>query len=103
MDREWRDEWCRALRSGEFVQSRWQLRYDTRERCCLGVLCDVRPDVTWSGVLASFEGEESSGGLPRSLRAELGISDQAHDTLTQMNDVQDKSFARIADWIEANL
>lgn len=109
MDREWRDEWVRALRSGEFKQGRGQLRHAGRY-CCLGVLCQLRPDIKWRGGDAIWgHGEEAGGTLPLSLAVELGMRQHHVGHLVDMNDgdkiygVRKHSFAEIADYIEANL
>lgn len=104
MDREWRDEWIRALRSGEFKQIRDRLRNARNGRCCLGVLCDIRPDVKWhQGGDASVDGDDRNDTmLPFGLGQAVGIKWDIENMLTSMND-EGKSFDEIADWIEANL
>lgn len=103
MDREWRDEWIRALRSGEFKQIPNRLRNISNGRCCLGVLCDIRPDVKWrKNGEASVEGNANRTMLPFALACDLGIGCTVENWLTAMND-GGRSFYEIADWIEANL
>ena len=40
MNREVRDKWVAALRSGQYQQAQRRLRTD-EAYCCLGVLCDI--------------------------------------------------------------
>jgi len=41
MNKELRDEWVAALRSGKYEQGQDQLKTSAGEYCCLGVLCEV--------------------------------------------------------------
>ena len=59
MDKEIKEKWLEALRSGEYIQGEGQLareRFDKIEYCCLGVLCEVatREGIldqdSWSGI-----------------------------------------------------
>src|SRR5262245_4806051 len=101
MKRELRDQWCAALRSGEYVQGKRLLRYDTCDGtglvlfCCLGVLrhiCDPhdrRAEVFISG---QFLAEKQ-------LR-QYGLSHAQQKELASAND-SGESFGEIADLIEA--
>lgn len=125
MTPELKAEWVAALRSGDYKQARDALRIVDNEKnysyCCLGVLCDIMPDVEWSPVnghsylyYAKFSsGHTSSAYIPRPEAAKLGLEKKIIDTTRQtthaidnilmgMND-QGKTFAEIADYIEANL
>lgn len=89
MDQEIKAKWVKALRSGEYTQT--QNRYyspETGGYCCLGVL---------SCVMA---------GRPMHEEASTQLSSQGMgtlaDALVAMND-GGKSFAEIADHIEAHL
>lgn len=105
-------KWVAALRSGDFEQGMEVLRtvYSSGcSYCCLGVLCEiVEPngwcddyEPQWSGahILAVSWGDEC---LNEYALAEFGLTDEDQKTLIKMND-SGKSFAHIADWIEANL
>lgn len=95
MDRELRDRWVAALRSGEYKQICGTLRSDFAFPngepgfCCLGVLREIEPRLK---NYAEIEGE--IGALP--MRA-----------CTWMNDGRggypEHNFNQIADWIEENL
>lgn len=39
--------WIEALESGKYKQGRNRLRSEEDEFCCLGVLCNICPDVEW--------------------------------------------------------
>jgi hypothetical protein len=99
MDQEIKTKWVAALRSGNYKQGRYVLRDESGFYCCLGVLCEVIGD----------EIEPTEAYLSVARRNELGLnadhpgtehSEQSH--LAHMND-DGKSFAEIADYIEANL
>lgn len=119
MNKELRDKWVAALRSGEYPQTRGALRrvapYENRLAgyCCLGVLCDVIHPGGWGSEADPYsnalgfrhtlaDGMTSYGFLPHSLRVELGISIDTESTLTHLND-DGKTFAEIADFIENNV
>jgi hypothetical protein len=117
VNREVRDRWTAALRSGDYVQGHARLRVvddDGRVRhCCLGVLCElavaagvarldaaagtyhdpvVQPDFGYGGV------------LPPSVVDWAGLRDPnpAVDgvQLSYWNDIAGSTFASIADKIE---
>ena len=86
MDKELKEKWVAALRSGDYGQTTGCL-VDGRGHCCLGVLCEVAGFGLhfWTELL-------SRGGPPARTQRELAL----------MND-NGKSFEQIADWIEENL
>lgn len=98
--------WLRDLRSGEFAQGRGVLHSPQDNTfCCLGVLAHrictkVQPYENGAFVGFSFKGEDFIGTIAI---PEFLISFDQQGTLTVMNDCADKSFAEIADWIEANI
>jgi hypothetical protein len=119
MDKNTKDLWVKALRSGDYRQGQHQLRTQDDRFCCLGVLCDVFQKETgrgrWDG--NHFELAElgtSSAFPPDYMLAELGLG-VLEDVLLRegevgwalffatMNDYQGRSFSEIADYIEANL
>ncbi len=101
-------KWVAALRSGEYVQAKKQLRVtivssDAEDRfsyCCLGVLCEVAgiPYAPHCADLSEVVGEEDAL-----------LSQEVQDDLTFRNDGfgsykdNPQTFAQIADHIEANL
>lgn len=103
MDKEVRDKWVKALRSGDYRQRRYQLQDADGSNCCLGVLC--RTQEVPSGVDdigdVYFDGEAEKLSSTLLLRFGLRYSEARH--LMNMNDNERKTFPEIADWIEANL
>ena len=128
MYKEIRDEWVAALRSGKYAQTRGKLR-KADGYCCLGVLCDIRSDVTWSDTdededvpqIAMYTGDDtwvpSSNELPGELASAIGLSDRlmwegpaelghllsTEEKLMRLNDYDHLSFEEIANWIEQNI
>lgn len=101
MNKELKNKWVAALRSGSYRQTQHKLRRmgdSGVSYCCLGVLACV------SG--QHFPG--SSVFKARSLYSgdalDLLNGDRAmNDKLSAMNDGGGLSFAEIADWIEKNV
>ena len=101
--------WLKALRSGEFEQTKNQLRNGSkREFCCLGVACEVYRKATgdglWrKGVFIIDEAGEFSA-LPNTVRIWLGL-DRSNpvlgttSTAASLND-DGVSFYEIADRLE---
>jgi len=100
MDQEIKQEWVKALRSGDFKQGRGKLR-NGDGYCCLGVLCQV------IGVVISDDGEVCLGeqGTRDGYAPLYEIIGRTQDssTLWMMNDRDKASFPEIADYIEANM
>lgn len=65
MNREIKDKWVTALRSGDYTQGYGRLRYqngDGERHCCLGVLCDLAVE---AGVIpAPTTDEKGEYGYP---------------------------------------
>lgn len=105
MNQEVKEKWVRALRSGEYKQGGGVLRSGDRF-CCLGVLCDIVDPEGWAE-LALTHRQRHRGELvfPRpELRGDVGIGSLAVlCILSDMNDVDCKSFQEIADYIEEEL
>lgn len=112
MKRAERDAWVAALRSGEYKQTKGHLKCDSGY-CCLGVLCDLE-GVDWvprMGHPSQFHFLEKTscyevpiswyGTISNEKASRYGIIDFVSE-LIAMNDTG-KSFAEIADWIEANV
>jgi hypothetical protein len=95
MDTEVKRKWIEALRSGDFKQWRGALvATDGHDRwlCCLGVgFCIAKPD---KDVGASWTDEAAEA---------IGLTVEQREILVSMNDSEKRSFAEIADYIEANL
>jgi hypothetical protein len=101
MDAQLKARWVEALRSGEYTQERYSIGNKRRGcLCCLGVGAVVaKPSIdlqsTDDAVRLLFGDagwDESNGGYCDTVMS-----------LVNMNDTEDKSFAEIADYIEANL
>jgi hypothetical protein len=128
MDKEWKDRWVTALRSGKYEQGQSQLatlytKHNTKY-CCLGVLCNIHPDVRavkrtksmnddgvsladGTGWIEYHYGKESNlDRIPTVLREKLNIDVIDEDRLINMNDgegVAPASFELIADYIEKEM
>ncbi|UQD69243.1 hypothetical protein JEY40_24825 [Bradyrhizobium japonicum] len=88
MDANLKAKWVEALRSGEYKQIPMELHDREGGYCCLGVLCTV----------AQIDMDDT-GPAYRVLERITG----GYAPLVTLNDDKGKSFAEIADWIEANL
>ena len=119
MNPEVKKKWLEALRSGKYKQGRWALRNGDNEYCCLGVLCEVarregvipNPRSIGKGEDKTYiygKGFDREGSiLPRGVTGWAGLSNgnpsvSGHN-LSVWNDSERKSFAEIADLIEAYL
>jgi hypothetical protein len=112
MKETYKQQWVAALRSGQYSQTKGQLR--TTEAiakmvqqpvgfCCLGVLSDVVKDEIggyWDSHGNFHDGDGGNNGycLPLSVVKLTGLNDK-QDTLATMND-GGSTFNEIADWIE---
>jgi hypothetical protein len=107
MNPELKKLWLEALRSGNYEQTRFYLRFGDGY-CCLGVLCDLHPDVDWIRNISEcafypFGVEERDlGNLPDKASSWSGLTNDQKNILMSMND-WGKSFEEIADYIEKNL
>jgi hypothetical protein len=98
-------KWMKALRSGEYSQTRGALQ-DGRGYCCLGVACEVLiPDkLKERGALGWL-----SGGMPSCQshgpiwlkEINLDLSLLLSSPLAEMNDSKKMTFDEIADVLEA--
>lgn len=108
MDKDVKEDWIEALRSGEHVQGLGCLERGNGAQCCLGVLCEIldlpyRVLAKGDRVYLGIEGGISmTGHLPYKVRSELNISAEESTTLTKLND-NGVSFEEIADYIEVYL
>lgn len=105
MNAELKAKWIEALRGGKYEQGQSFLRYEGKF-CCLGVLCDIVDPDGWD-----TNGSHIGGANSFPDRTVLRICNVSEDSgekehplwpLAYMND-SGKSFAEIADFIEANL
>lgn len=103
-------KWVDALRSGKYKQSKRRL-YATDKNsgevsyCCLGVAAHIVAGIQlehmdWCMLSTILHGHEKV--VPDELAPFFSDSTTQHK-LAQLNDVEDKSFGEIADYIEQNL
>lgn len=103
MNPEAKRVWVNELRSGRYRQTRQALRYDDGF-CCLGVLCDLSGAAEW-GTQTSY-GADYGGSydyLPDSVGKWAGLGGDTARHLAELNDEQEMTFAKIANWIERHL
>lgn len=110
MDKEIRDKWCQALRSGKYSQATGYL-CDGTSFCCLGVLCEVNNEKrTLSDIrdldkdipLYSYyiKNTECEYDIPEGY---CDLNQETIEKLVELNDDEECSFDEIADYIERNL
>lgn len=103
MNPEIKAKWLEALRSHQYQQARKYLRTDETHFCCLGVLCDLTAPRRWRPISDGEFCHGSAHAFPdNDILAEADLSELDAEKLANMND-RGKSFAEIADYIEANL
>lgn len=100
MNKELKQRWIEALRSGNYKQGRFCLRvkrYDSF--CCLGVLADLIDPNAWTKEppLDQFKWNDFSCYL-----GEDNLSEEIQLPLSRMNDAG-FNFLEIADWIDKNV
>ena len=101
-------KWVEALRSGKYQQGKFSLRSHDDRYCCLGVLCDVLKEqigLEWrqkSSLTAPFVFGTQISVLSNDIINLVGMKQTEQDILSSMNDLEEKSFAEIADYIDAN-
>lgn len=117
MDPEDKARWTAALRSEKYRQGQGVLRRRPTTGgalyCCLGVYameCGVKFEpispAMGGGTVFAFDFEnarEDYTTLPEEWAQPRGISDEAQNILMKMNDEDGRTFAEIADWVDANL
>lgn len=117
MKAEKKREWVSALRSGDYQQGTGCLRGADGRYCCLGVLCHLQKDGKFKrnpdevvrthddleAIVYEYEGELATIVPPVALMNHVDLDDSIIETLTEMNDVEEKTFPEIADWIEGNI
>jgi hypothetical protein len=114
MDKDLKEKWLKALRSGEYKQTQRFLKKDSGF-CCLGVLTDLyinenggswTQGITWYFPITISDGKPTTSifasVLPYDIlkNADLNMADTMD--LADMNDTG-SSFKEIADYIEKNL
>jgi hypothetical protein len=99
--------WLKALRSGKYEQTVGVLK-DDAGYCCLGVLCDLaaKDGGQQFHKFDEYNQEFYDGEAldpPHEMSKYLGLSSYHRGRLILMNDIEGKSFAQIADYIEAHI
>ena len=101
MNKEVKEKWVAALRSGKYKQTRGTLK-DKTGYCCLGVLCEATNSRKWHGYSL----------LPRHIMKKAGLQNECgtyveykngQTLLTDLNDNRKLTFNDIADIIEKQL
>lgn len=101
LPREFATKWIEALRSGEYGQTVRELTNGNDDYCCLGVACKIAgySDMemfTYNNVV--FQ-DTPFNKLPFSLHE----NEELTDILVRMNDLENKSFIEISQWITENV
>lgn len=103
-------EWTKRLRSGDYKQGKQYLRLKHVNEdgsdggdhfCCLGVLMDTM-DIPCKLSGGVYHYGINRYAPPKDVNEYLSMRTVEIDALTEMNDKESKSFAEIADYIEAN-
>ena len=108
MNKEIKEKWVKALRSGEYDQTRRAL-HDKNGFCCLGVLCDLHSKESGERWVSERDGDSKLtymgwvGILPGSVEDWANVRSLDMENLAHLNDNLFKDFAQIADYIEENL
>lgn len=105
MNADIKNRWVKALRSGQYEQTQGTLR-NYQGFCCLGVLCDIMEPEGWDREVDEHWGcadmPDESLLIKAGLMEPIPLTNYVPTELSEMND-KGKSFAEIADWIEARL
>lgn len=99
-----KEEWVKALRSGDYEQGTVRLCNDDDQFCCLGVLADIAIDSFWLPRWGGWMLDEGDRALTLGTDIEKKLRLHGKDIghLIEMND-GGSSFETIANWIEENL
>lgn len=100
--------WIKALRSGDYKQTRGTLK-DNKGFCCLGVLCDLAAKdggSKWvkaylNSSVKEYDGEPETP--PKYMMDYLGISEDYVAAIIDLNDIEERSFKDIARKLEKDL
>lgn len=105
MKRKYKKLWLAALRSGKYSQCQNAL-HNTNEGgyCCLGVLANELGALEYTGYNGNIGIDAAHmGSLPDEMLDNLKLRSYHQNVLVNMNDVKNKSFSEIADWIEKHV
>lgn len=101
MDKELKEKWVAALRSGEIEQANRRLLDADGAMCCVGVLARIC-GVTDETMIQNSQSLYSQGLEPVGVAVGEGSAEILF-RLADMNDHQGKNFKEIADYIEKTL
>jgi hypothetical protein len=96
MNKEFIQEWVDALRSGEYKQIRGVMRAKDKTFCCIGVACHLKAKKTKK----AFDKLRRDKHFSYEIAGEWLLPIEDQQKLTDLNDIQEKSFKEIADIIE---
>ena len=96
-----KEEWCKALESGEYKQGRGTLRTFDNEWCCLGVWYEVNGG-EWVEGPGKYVVASGQSALLFD-RCAFGLEYKTASKLANMNDTERLTFPQIAAWIRENL
>jgi hypothetical protein len=118
MNKELKQAWIDALRSGKYTQGQGLLKKRTDDiYCCLGVLCEVSPELhfvslanqnTNGGYLCAFDGDNTdllnSTQLPNKFSVRENLTKYTRSLINMNDNIENpSSFSDIANWIEENI
>jgi len=104
LPKRFKTKWLKALRSGKYQRGYCELGQDTeggKKYCCLGVALTIQG--------APLKTLQSQGYIPHKAGKRYKVPKQLIDyneltrKLSGMNDLKQRSFKQIANWIEKNL
>jgi hypothetical protein len=99
MDKNIKEKWVAALRSGAYKQGYNCLRPDNNSFCCLGVLCDVIDNSQWEKNKNDFYlYHQMSSLLPDDILDVTKLSPDYARHLAELNDMR-YTFEDISDFI----
>ena len=99
MDHDELTRWTTALRSGQYIQTKFSLRSD-EGYCCLGVYCDLASYPRWIRRLGVWHFGAQLFRLSGYLMDKIGLDEVAVNDLISMNDDLSYTFDRIASELE---
>ena len=98
MNEQIKKKWVKALRSGEYEQTKDALHLDGGY-CCLGVLAAIATGAHGDGIYKTDVVSVFGGRLSVAYRNEIGLSEEDENQLISMND-EGCTFDQIAYCVE---
>lgn len=102
MNKYWKDQWVKALRSGEYKQGQHRLCREVDSECqycVLGVLCDISYNGYWEKFQDVWRVGGRSGFPVEELLEEVGLTPNDASFLAGRND-SGLDFRMLANYIE---